>query len=104
MTVLMGRTYEYQLRQDNMAIVESGTLDNVATNLVETRGTVPGMLLLEIKGVDFNAEPQLAGLAVSPRRIAPSLRRAARFRSLLEGQDCAVTARAAGCAADSRQQ
>jgi cephalosporin-C deacetylase-like acetyl esterase/lysophospholipase L1-like esterase len=71
--LLMGRTYEYQLRQDNMAIVESGTLDNVASNPVETRGTVPGMLLLEIKGVDFNAEPQLAGLAVSPRRIAPSL-------------------------------
>ncbi len=71
--LLMGRTYEYQLRQDNMAIVESGTLDNVAVNLVETRGTAPGMLLLEIKGLDFNAESQLAGLAISPRRIAPSL-------------------------------
>jgi cephalosporin-C deacetylase len=69
---ITGRVYEYELRRDNMIVVASGNLDPTASNLIETRPNTPGMLFLEIKGRDFNAQPQVAGLAVSPRRIAPS--------------------------------
>jgi cephalosporin-C deacetylase-like acetyl esterase/lysophospholipase L1-like esterase len=68
-----GRAYPYELRQDNLALVQYGTLDNYAANVIETRSDVPGMLFLEIKAVDSGSPLHLAGLAVSPRRIAPSL-------------------------------
>jgi cephalosporin-C deacetylase-like acetyl esterase/lysophospholipase L1-like esterase len=72
--VRTGRAYLYELRQDNLAIVQSGTLDNYATNVIETRDAKPGMLFLEIKGLDASAPLHVAGLAVDPRRIGPSLR------------------------------
>ena len=71
--VMSGRSYHYELRENNLAIVQSGTLDSTASNLIEIRRAEPGMLFLDIKGEDFNATSQVAGLAVNPRHIAPSV-------------------------------
>jgi cephalosporin-C deacetylase-like acetyl esterase len=70
---LAGRTYLYELRQNDLVVVQTGSVYPTSPAVIDTHSDVPGMLLLEIKGVDFTAEPQVAGLAVSPQRIAPSL-------------------------------
>ncbi len=62
-------TYRYELRQNNLQVVQDGTLEAGAAGVIGFRSAEPGMLFLEIKG----SAPQVAGLAVNPRDIAPSL-------------------------------
>ena len=71
-------SYHYELRQNNLTVVQSGTLQAGNSQLIETRGIEPGMLFLEIKPVSPSgsaaaSSAQVAGLAVDPHHIAPSL-------------------------------
>jgi cephalosporin-C deacetylase len=65
-------SYRYELRQNNLTILRSGTLD-ASTGAIDIRASEPGMLFLEIKPASGNAASQVAGLAVNPHAISPSL-------------------------------
>jgi cephalosporin-C deacetylase len=66
-------SYRYELRQNNLAVLQNGTLEAGTTRTIEARAADAGMLFLEIKPAGGNEAPQVAGLAVSPHDIKPSL-------------------------------
>jgi cephalosporin-C deacetylase len=70
-------SYRYEVRLNNFTVVQSGTLD-ATSKTIEAPAAEPGMLFLEIKSGNASTS-QVAGLAVSPRRIAPSLKAPADF-------------------------
>jgi cephalosporin-C deacetylase-like acetyl esterase/lysophospholipase L1-like esterase len=76
MPAVVGTAYRYELRRNNLAVIQSGTLDSAramnGSTVIATQATEPGMVFLEIKAADGPSPLQVAGAAISPRQIAPS--------------------------------
>jgi cephalosporin-C deacetylase len=65
--------YTYELRKNNLDVLKSGTLDLSATSVIDVRLNEPAMLFLEIKGPAAEAKPTVAGAAVAPEKLQPSI-------------------------------
>jgi cephalosporin-C deacetylase len=66
------KTWKFQLRQNNLAVIQSGFVDLKEPATLETRLDEPAMLFLELTPSDRKGTHQVAGAAVAPRDIRPS--------------------------------
>jgi len=76
--------YRFELRKNNLEVIQSGTLDPGRPATIEARLNEPAMLFLELTptdaaATDSAAKRQVAGAAVAPREIRPSAPRPADF-------------------------
>lgn len=76
--------YRFELRKNNLEVIQSGTLDLSRPATIEARLNEPAMLFLELTptdaaATDSAAKRQVAGAAVAPREIRPSAPRPADF-------------------------
>ncbi len=67
--------YTYALRKNNLEVIKSGALDVSRPTAIETTLDEPAMVFLEVTSAATDAKPQVAGAAVAPEQIQPSLPR-----------------------------
>src|SRR3954463_9566170 len=79
-------TYGYQIRANNLTVIKSGEIDlSTHDTSIQTVATEPAMLYLELtpRGADASSPPKklVAGAAVAPEKLQPSVSRPVDFDS-----------------------
>jgi cephalosporin-C deacetylase-like acetyl esterase/lysophospholipase L1-like esterase len=65
--------YSYSLRKNNLDVLKTGTLDLSGTSVIDVRLNEPATLFLEIKGPNAEDKPIVAGAAIAPEKLQPSI-------------------------------
>ena len=65
--------YTYALRKNNLEVIKSGTLDVSHPTAIEATFDEPAMVFLEVSSTAADSKPQVAGAAVAPEQIRPSI-------------------------------
>jgi cephalosporin-C deacetylase-like acetyl esterase/lysophospholipase L1-like esterase len=78
--------YSYALRKNNLEVIERGSLDVSHPTVIETTLDEPAMVFLEVTPATPGASSQVAGAAVAPERIRPSIPRPRDFDRFWAGK------------------
>jgi cephalosporin-C deacetylase-like acetyl esterase/lysophospholipase L1-like esterase len=79
-------SYTYAVRKNNLDVIAGGPLDLARPATIETTLDEPAMVLLEVRSATAGSKPQLAGAAVAPDRIQPSIPRPRDFDAFWKGK------------------
>jgi cephalosporin-C deacetylase-like acetyl esterase/lysophospholipase L1-like esterase len=67
--------YKYQLRKNNLEVIQGGELDTSHPTTIEAALDEPAMLFLEVRAPAADAKPQVAGAAIAPLELQPAVPR-----------------------------
>ena len=65
--------YNYTLRKNNLEVIKTGLLDVPRPATIEVTLDEPAMVFLEVKSTAPDAKAQVAGAAVAPTELQPSV-------------------------------
>ncbi|MFL6549453.1 MAG: acetylxylan esterase [Povalibacter sp.] len=65
--------YTYSLKKNNLDVIKSGSLDLSTTSTIDVQLNEAATLYLEIKGPNAEVKPIVAGAAIAPEKLQPSV-------------------------------